>query len=92
VVVTERGRSIATISPVEAPADIGWVHQLVAEGRPRWNGGMLTTRLNVAHACDEALLHTDAIAVARFLEEQLEKGGRTAIQKISLNAEMLGFA
>ena len=39
LVVTERGRSIATISPVEAPADVDWAHQLVAEGRAHWNGG-----------------------------------------------------
>lgn len=39
LLVTERGRSIATISPVEAPADVDWAHQLVAEGRARWNGG-----------------------------------------------------
>jgi len=39
LLVTERGRSIATISPVEAPADIDWAHQLVAEGRAHWNGG-----------------------------------------------------
>lgn len=39
LLVTERGRSIATISPVEAPADVDWAHQLVAEGRANWNGG-----------------------------------------------------
>lgn len=39
LVVTERGRSIATLSPVEAPADVDWAHQLVAEGRAHWNGG-----------------------------------------------------
>jgi prevent-host-death family protein len=38
LVVTERGRSIATISPVDAPADTDWAHQLVATGRARWNG------------------------------------------------------
>jgi len=37
--VTERGRTIATISPVEAPADVDWAHRLVAEGRAQWNGG-----------------------------------------------------
>ncbi len=37
--VTERGRSIATISPVETPADVVWAHRLVAEGRANWNGG-----------------------------------------------------
>ena len=39
LLVTERGRAIATISPVEAPADVDWAHQLVAEGRAHWNGG-----------------------------------------------------
>ncbi len=39
LLVTERGRSIATISPVEAPADVAWAHQLVAEGRAHWSGG-----------------------------------------------------
>jgi prevent-host-death family protein len=42
LLVTERGRSIATISPVEAPADVGWAHQLVAEGRAHWHGGKPT--------------------------------------------------
>jgi antitoxin (DNA-binding transcriptional repressor) of toxin-antitoxin stability system len=42
LLVTERGRSIATISPVEASVDIDWAHQLVAEGRARWNGGKPT--------------------------------------------------
>jgi antitoxin (DNA-binding transcriptional repressor) of toxin-antitoxin stability system len=42
LLVTERGRSIATISPVETPADIGWAHQLVAEGHARWRGGKPT--------------------------------------------------
>ena len=37
--VTERGRSIATISPVEARADVAWAHRLVAEGRAHWSGG-----------------------------------------------------
>ena len=37
--VTARGRVIAEISPVEAPADVAWAHQLLAEGRARWNGG-----------------------------------------------------
>jgi prevent-host-death family protein len=39
LVVTERGRSIATISPVAAPASVDWAHQLVAAGGARWNGG-----------------------------------------------------
>lgn len=39
LLVTERGRSIATITPVEMPADVDWAHRLVAEGHARWNGG-----------------------------------------------------
>ena len=39
LMVTERGRSIATISPVETPADVAWAHRLVAEGRAQWSGG-----------------------------------------------------
>ncbi|MEO7274963.1 MAG: type II toxin-antitoxin system prevent-host-death family antitoxin [Vicinamibacterales bacterium] len=39
LVVTERGLSVATISPVDAPAGIEWAHRLVAEGRARWSGG-----------------------------------------------------
>jgi prevent-host-death family protein len=42
LLVTERGRSIATISPVNAPADVDWAHQLVADGRAHWNGGKPT--------------------------------------------------
>lgn len=39
LLVTQRGRSIATISPVEAPVDLDWAHQFVADGGARWNGG-----------------------------------------------------
>lgn len=39
LLVTERGRSIATITPVERPADFGWAHQFVSEGRAHWSGG-----------------------------------------------------
>lgn len=42
LLVTERGRSIATISPVEAPPDVEWAHQLVAEGHAHWNGSKPT--------------------------------------------------
>ena len=37
--VTERGRSIAIISPVEAPVDIRWARRFIAEGRAVWSGG-----------------------------------------------------
>lgn len=39
LLVTERGRSIATIHPVETPTDSGWAQGLVAEGRAHWNSG-----------------------------------------------------
>ncbi len=42
LLVTERGRSIATINPVEAPADVDWAHQLVAEGHAHWDGSKPT--------------------------------------------------
>jgi prevent-host-death family protein len=42
LLVTERGRSIATINPVEVSADVDWAHQLVAEGRAHWSGGKPT--------------------------------------------------
>lgn len=42
LLVTARGRSIATINPIEAPRDVDWAHQLVAEGRAHWNGGKPT--------------------------------------------------
>jgi prevent-host-death family protein len=42
LLVTERGRSIATITPVEAPADVEWAHQLVADGHAHWSGGKPT--------------------------------------------------
>ena len=42
LLVTERGRSIATINPVEVPVDVDWAHQLVAEGRAHWSGGKPT--------------------------------------------------
>ena len=40
--VTERGRTIATIAPVEPPANVDWAHQLVVEGHAQWNGGKPT--------------------------------------------------
>lgn len=46
LLVTDRGRSIATITPVETSIDLGWAHQLVAEGGARWNGGKPTGASN----------------------------------------------
>jgi prevent-host-death family protein len=39
ITVTERGRSIATITPVEPPVDVAWARRLVAQGRANWSGG-----------------------------------------------------
>ena len=39
LIVTDRGRSIATISPIDAPPSIDWVLAMVAEGRAAWDGG-----------------------------------------------------
>lgn len=39
LVVTERGRSIATIAAVGAQDDVAWADRLVAEGKARWSGG-----------------------------------------------------
>lgn len=36
--ITERGRPVAAIVPLTPKADFAWAHQLVAEGRARWNG------------------------------------------------------
>ncbi|HET8546934.1 MAG TPA: hypothetical protein VFL57_02980, partial [Bryobacteraceae bacterium] len=37
--VTERGRTIAMISPAEPQPNVDWAHQLVADGLAHWNGG-----------------------------------------------------
>ncbi len=42
LLITERGRSIATIIPVDVSAEVDWAHQLVAEGHAHWNGGKPT--------------------------------------------------
>jgi prevent-host-death family protein len=39
LVVTERGRAIASIQPIEARQDVDWAHALVAAGRAHWSGG-----------------------------------------------------
>ena len=46
LVVTERGRPIATLIPVEEKADLAWAHKMVAEGRAHWNGGKPTGAKN----------------------------------------------
>lgn len=39
LVVTERGRAIASIQPIQSDDSIEWVHAFVAAGRARWSGG-----------------------------------------------------
>jgi prevent-host-death family protein len=39
VIVTERGRAIAAIEPIDAPRSVEWAHAIVADGGARWNGG-----------------------------------------------------
>ena len=42
LLVTERGRIIATINPVSAadtPPEVEWARRMVAEGRAQWSGG-----------------------------------------------------
>jgi prevent-host-death family protein len=44
--VTERGRPIATLVPVDVPDDMAWAHKMVAEGRAHWSGGKPTGSKN----------------------------------------------
>lgn len=39
LVVTERGRAIASIQPIDTRTDVDWAHALVAAGRAQWSGG-----------------------------------------------------
>lgn len=41
LLVTEHGRSIATISPVDG-SEVAWVTELVADGIAQWSGGKPT--------------------------------------------------
>jgi len=44
--VTERGKPIATLAPVEEKDDLAWLHKMVAEGRAHWSGGKPTGSKN----------------------------------------------
>jgi prevent-host-death family protein len=39
LVITERGRAIASIQSIETRDDVGWAHALVAGGQAHWSGG-----------------------------------------------------
>lgn len=46
LIVTERGKPIATLAPVEEKDDLAWLHKMVAEGRAHWSGGKPTGSKN----------------------------------------------
>lgn len=37
--ITDRGRPIAVLSPVEAQGNVAWAWRMVAEGKAAWSGG-----------------------------------------------------
>lgn len=39
VVITDRGRPIAVLGPIDARADVAWAHAMSADGRATWSGG-----------------------------------------------------
>jgi prevent-host-death family protein len=42
LIITERGRPIATLVPVDAKPELAWAYKMVAEGRAHWSGGKPT--------------------------------------------------
>ena len=39
ITITDRGRPIAVLSPVEPQANAAWAWRMVAEGKASWSGG-----------------------------------------------------
>jgi len=39
LLITDRGRAIASIQPIPPRADVDWAHALVASGQAHWSGG-----------------------------------------------------
>jgi len=39
VTITDRGRPIALLVPVDPQPDLGWLWRMVKEGKAAWNGG-----------------------------------------------------
>lgn len=37
--ITDRGKPIAVLSPIEPQANVAWLWRMVAEGKATWNGG-----------------------------------------------------
>ncbi|HMB81954.1 MAG TPA: type II toxin-antitoxin system prevent-host-death family antitoxin [Vicinamibacterales bacterium] len=44
--VTERGKPIATLAPVEVKDDLEWIRRMVARGEATWSGGKPTGSKN----------------------------------------------
>ena len=55
IVVTERGKAIATIEPVDAPAVPEWAKQMIREGKARWSVGKPLGARTPRHAPDARL-------------------------------------
>jgi prevent-host-death family protein len=61
LVITERGRAIASINPIDTPREVEWAHALVAAGRAQWSGGkpeglMPPVRVTAGKTVSEAVL------------------------------------
>jgi len=39
VTITDRGRAIAVLSPIETSPKLDWAHKMVASGQATWSGG-----------------------------------------------------
>jgi len=39
LIVTDRGRAVAKLVPIDAPEDLAWARKMAAEGHARWSGG-----------------------------------------------------
>jgi antitoxin (DNA-binding transcriptional repressor) of toxin-antitoxin stability system len=63
LLVTERGRVIATIDPVETPDHVEWARALVAAGRARWGGGK-------PEGCRRPVATTDGRTVSAVVLEE----------------------
>jgi prevent-host-death family protein len=42
LLVTDRGRAVASLAPVEQRPSVDWAHAMVAAGHARWSGGKPT--------------------------------------------------
>jgi len=63
LLVTERGRIIASIDPVDAPPGLEWAHALLEAGRAQWGGGK-------PEGCPQPLPTTDGRTVSAVVLEE----------------------